>query len=120
MWPFRKKPEPPAPQNDGRVWNEDWQIGDTAECIREHDGWHPNVVPWHRPKKGQRFTVTGFSEGMTYADTQAYFLKLEGWPVSLDTTSFRKVRPNSVDESEIVERILKAPKVGADVTREPA
>lgn len=113
---FRKKPAPPI--RDLRNWNEDWRVGDTAECVV--DRWHECVKPWERPARGQQFTVTGFSEGVNPdANARAYFLHLKGWPYGLTTTSFRKVRPVSAEQSEVVSRILNA-KPGADNPREDA
>lgn len=118
MWPFKKKPQPKAPPRDERVWNEDWQVGDTAECCS--DVWSDLVKPWHRCKIGARFTVTGFAEGEADDGTLRYFLHLKGWPVAVSTTAFRKVRPVAREESEVAKRILKAPKVGPDRVREDA
>jgi len=57
MWPFkpRRKPAP-----DNRQWNEDWCIGDEAECLV--DVWMftgPND-----PKKGDVLTVTAIIDGV--------------------------------------------------------
>ncbi len=118
MWPFSKKPAPKAPFRDYRIWNEDWKVGDTAECVT--DNWHDCIPPWHRPAIGARFTVVGFSEGANdIARVRAYFLKLEGWPFELSCTAFRKVRPVAVEQSEVVSAILNA-KPGADRVREEA
>lgn len=108
--------EPPAPPiRDLRNWNEDWRIGDIAECVTSK--WHECVEPWNRPALGARFTVLGFKEGTGWGGrAKGYFLKLEGWPVSLSTCSFRKVRPVAAKESAVVERILTA-KPGKDRVR---
>lgn len=108
MWPFRKKPEP---TKDWRDWNEDWKVGDTAECIVDGSNvtWNDSVQPWHRPSFGQRLTVSGFIEGMaTGAPVLSYFLKFSDWPVTIATAGFRKVRPVASEKSGIVERILNA------------
>lgn len=119
MWPFRKKSQPSV---DRREWNEDWQVGDTAECIV--DGariiWHPDISPWERPVFGQKFTVSGFCEGRGNGGTLHYFLKFSDWPIPLSTTGFRKVRTVKSEESEVVKRILKAPNPGKDRVREGA
>lgn len=118
FWPFKRKPEPPAPPQDCRDWNEDWQIGDIAECVTKPDGWHPRVKPWERVPFGARYTVVGFSEARV-ANKLAYFLRLSGVPHGIETTAFRKVRPQAKQQSEVVERILKA-KPGKDRVREPS
>lgn len=113
---FRKKPETPPAPRDCRVWNEDWKVGDTAECVV--DNWHSDLPHWERPRIGQQFRVLGFKDSHAiYSGKRAYFLILEGWPVALETTAFRKVRPVATEESEVVSRILNA-KPGADRTRE--
>ena len=127
MWPFRRKkpevaPDPKPEPLDHRVWNEDWKVGDIAECIIDGGArhWHPDLPPWERPAFGQRFVVADFIDGRRHGDrARAYFLKLEGWPVNLETTAFRKVRPVATEESEVVQRILSA-KPGADRVREGA
>lgn len=114
MWPFKKKPSPPQ---DLRVWNEDWQIGDTAECIC--GDWHDSVKPWEKPQMGQRFIVTGFEEGRDRSTKFiCYFLRFAEFRHGIETTAFRKVRSVAVEQSEVVERILKA-KPGKDKVREP-
>ncbi len=116
MWPFRKPPIPPTPLADHREWNDDWKVGDTAECVIDFDDWHPEVKPWNKTPKGARFTVIGFSEGANFG-IRAYLLTLEGWPVRLATTAFRKVKPVATEQSEVVTRILNA-KPGTDRVRE--
>lgn len=117
MWPFRKKP--PTKPTDLRDWNDDWKVGDVAECINGPDNWHDNVRPWERLEKGSRWTVTGFSEGLDRSEAIRYFLELEGCSVDYPTTSFRKVRPVATEQSEVVNRILNAP-AGPDRVREDA
>lgn len=121
MWPFRKKaaPSPAKPEpKDFRNWNEDWKVGDTAECIVDgvNRTWHERVPPWERPAFGARFTVVGFSEGPAIDGSIRYWLKLEGWPCKVTTSSFRKVRPIATEQSEVVSRILNA-KPGVDQPR---
>lgn len=118
MWPFRKRKAPKQSVRDERNWNEDWQVGDIAECVVDFDAFHESVEPWHRPKLGQQFVVTGFSDATAaVGDVRAYFLKLEGWPVELETIAFRKLRSVTVENSEVVKRILNA-KPGKDRVRE--
>lgn len=122
MWPFRKKPEPPAPPSppiDQRIWNEDWCVGDTAECVTHFESWNPSTLPWHRPALGQRLTVVGFMEGTCCGGKyQQYFLRLQGWPVPLSCVAFRKVRPVSIEQPNVVTRILNA-RPGPDKVKEP-
>lgn len=111
-------PPPPAPEpRDIRDWNEDWRVGDTAECVATADTWADSVPPWNRPSTGTRLIVTGFKEGLSRDKAyRAYFLLFAEHPAGLTTTAFRKVRPVASENSEIVERILKA-KPGEDIKR---
>jgi hypothetical protein len=119
FWPFnRKKPEPKPEPIDRRDWNEDWQVGDIAECIVEIGDWNETVKPWERPAKGDRLVVAGFDEGIdSGGKTLDYFLRFNGLPHGLSTRGFRKVRP--IAYPEIVERILNAP-VDPEKVREDA
>lgn len=117
MWPFRKKPEPKVPLKDIRVWNDDWKVGDTAECIVDRDGWADTWKPWHILEKGTRLTVTGFSEEKCTGNYVAYALHFAETKVLYPTQGFRKVRPVATEESEVVKFILNA-KPGADQKRE--
>ena len=114
MWPFRKKP---APLADMRVWNEDWKIGDTAECIVGQEDWHSSIKPWNCPAKGAQLIVTRFHEGPNLENTATfYFLHFDGISCGLSTQCFRKVRPIFTKQSAVVEQILTA-KPGADKVR---
>jgi len=94
MWPFRKKPE--SEPQDHRIWNDDWKVGDIAECIvgltREYS-WSDDVAPWRRPAPKQRLIVSGFREAEGADGALYYFLAFRDWPVELPTQGFRKVRP---------------------------
>ncbi len=119
MWPFKKKP---APIVDARDWNEDWSVGDTAECINDADNWHPDMPPWERLPKGNQYIVVGFAEGFGNQDAskRCYFLNLEGLALGYETTSFRKVRTvKQAEETSIGEKILKA-KPAPDIKRKKA
>lgn len=121
FWPFGRKKSPTEPR-DCRVWNEDWRIGDTAECIfaPDDDRWADSVPPWNRPNLGEQFVVAGFVDDISNdGSSRHYFLKFDNWPVCISCTAFRKVRPVASEKSEIVERILTA-KPGADRVREDA
>jgi hypothetical protein len=115
MWTFKKAPPPKPSPPDKRVWNEDWQIGDIAECVPCN--WYERVPPWMRPKAGSRFVVRGFSEQLGSDGALRYFLHFDELPHGLSTGAFRKVRPIANGQSEIVERILSAP-AGKDNVRE--
>ncbi len=116
MWPFRKKPEPPAPRRDLRVWNDDWKIGDTAEVVARD--WPVDMPPWEKLEFGARYTVLGFSEGRGeyQGGARFYFLTLKGLKDDYSTQAFRKVRTVSTEQSEVVQQILTA-KPGADNPR---
>jgi len=116
MWPFKKKAPPPR---DCRNWNEDWQVGDTAEVVATT--WVDDIPPWERLPLGARYTVTGFSDstGHYKPHNRHYFLRLQGLAAGYSTTCFRKVRTVKTEESEVVQRILKA-KPGKDKVREDA
>lgn len=99
--------------HDLRNWNEDWQIGDVAECIR--DDWHRDTPPWSRPRIGQRFIVVGFTDDFAdYTGNRHYFLHFKDCKIAWSCTAFRKVYP----DSKIVEQIMSATP-GRDIVREP-
>lgn len=112
-WKFWKK-EPPKPVASGpkdmRVWNDNYKLGDTVECVASSEDWHRDSPPWYIPEKGQRFIVTGFKQGLGMHGKGLYwFLYLSDWPISLPTQAFRKVRPVSeASETEIGAKILNA------------
>lgn len=111
----KKKSEPPM---DCRVWNEDWQVGDIAECVVEYKDFCQIIPPWQRPRKGQQLTVSGFSEGFGEGvNATFYFLKFSDWPIELPTQAFRKVRPvEQKQETSISEKILTS-KPAPDIVR---
>ena len=117
MWPFKRNPPPLV---DNRVWNEDWRVGDTAECIIGQDKWNTLIPPWEKPAKGQRLTVSGFRDGIGYGSRAAYyFLLFSDWPVGLSTQAFRKVRTVTAEATNVAQRILDAPTPGPDIVRVP-
>ena len=121
-WKFwKRKPQQPEKPIDLRIWNEDWQIGDIAECIEEFDNWHDCMKPWDRPKKGQRLTVSNLSEDLGFQEKEIYYyLTFADWHLSLPTQCFRKVRPvGNAEESEICQKILNV-KSGPDKVRKTA
>ena len=115
-WKFWKKPKPEP--RDKREWNEDWQVGDIAECVVADDQWCSDVPLWMRLSKGSRYTVSGLHEGAgSYGDRPLiYALALDGVRDMYATTAFRKVRPIKAEESEIIQHILNA-KPGKDNVR---
>ena len=118
-WAFWRKPLPP-PLKDVRDWNDDWKVGDIAECVVDGINviWSDGVEPWNRPKFRQHLTVSGFAEAKN-DNKRFYVLKFSDWPVSLETRGFRKARPQVSEKSEVVERILTATP-GKDKVREPS
>lgn len=105
---WKRKPAQPSKPIDGRNWNEDWKIGDIAECVSS--AWHETVKPWERPNLGDKLIVTGFKEGVgTGVNRIAYFLLFAEYDHGLETLGFRKVLPiSTVAESEIGQKILRA------------
>lgn len=103
---FRKKPI------DLRVWNEDWKIGDMAQCI--NDNWVGD--PGDAPKKGRCYEVKDTTEGLAIGGKAIiYGLKFYEFPGRFwQTTHFRKFNRRL----RIIERILNA-RPGRDVVREP-
>ena len=90
MWPFTRKPTPPAPI-DRRDWNEDWKVGDTAECVVERDQWHKETKPWEIPGNGDKLVVKGFAQECDLDGALNYFLLFDEYPNGLTTYSFRKI-----------------------------
>ena len=80
----------PKPR-DERGWNEDWQVGDIAECVA--DDW----LEWQEfnPKKGDILTVSSLYEGPTLNGEILFsYLFFEGKPndAGWHCISFRKHR----------------------------
>jgi hypothetical protein len=75
MWPFNRKPETAPPLIDKRGWNEDWQVGDIAECI--NDNW--DFASPQDPKVGDVLTVSGLrGDEKTKKGVVISALKFEG------------------------------------------
>lgn len=53
---------PPSAPEDRRGWNEDWQIGDLAECLVSKEKWKP-CRP-NDPDKGEILRVNAMTEGL--------------------------------------------------------
>lgn len=115
IWPFKKKPAP-QPTIDNREWNEDWRVGDIAECIR---GEWPNIEPWLAPRKGEKLKVAAFRDGRQIGKPNVllYGLVFAEYDGAFVTTGFRKVLPvKEAEETSIGEKILKA-KPAPDIKR---
>jgi hypothetical protein len=97
---FRRKPAPPAkPIRDLRNMNEDWAVGDLAQCI---DGNWPDTSQAN-PKVGDVLRVAEVIDGTTRpANYRAYGLGFSGKPSNIywECTAFRKLRPATTEFSE--------------------
>ena len=83
---------------DRREWNEDWAVGDLAECL--HDGWHPHDSSVPHPRCGDVLRVRAVVERPAMVNGRpaalVIGLSFEGKPpgFSWNCTSFRKLRPD--------------------------
>jgi len=110
---FGKK-DSPQPQ-DQRGLNEDWRVGDWAECI-VNGGWElPPTGVTKLPEMGRRYRVVGVREGPTFDEKYLITgLVLDGLgDSSWRCVCFRKVRPSleACDESfaaDLRERLNKS------------
>jgi hypothetical protein len=63
FWPFNSRQAPVSPAGekprDERGWNEDWQVGDLAECVADDLA----IQLCYNPKKGDVLTVSQLTEG---------------------------------------------------------
>lgn len=77
--------------SDQRGWNDDWQVGDLAECIAA--SWAPSRVDG--PKAGDRLRVSALIEGMCNDGVLRSCLGFEGKPprAAWACQGFRKIRP---------------------------
>jgi hypothetical protein len=87
IWPFRKRaPAAPSPIED------DWQVGDLAECLNE-DGWESAVTG---PALHQILPVTRIAHG-TLVNTNgrtAWGLHFARFPgIFYHSAQFRRIRP---------------------------
>ena len=99
---FRRTPSP----LDRRFMNEDWRVGDLAECIV--GDWDPGSP--HDPRLGERLRVSGLRDGVSATGyCRAYFLLFEGKPQNYSwiNLGFRKLRPSIEPASEEFRRELK-------------
>lgn len=101
--PFRRAPKapPPSPPSpvDRREMNEDWTVGDLAECIA--DNWSKQDFPGN-PRVGDVLRVSGVTEGIALGSNHLIIaLGFESKQANLywDCTSFRKLRP-ALDPAE--------------------
>lgn len=124
MWPFTRKKRADAPDavppKDQRVWNEDWRVGDVAQCVNRSGNWSGRGVG---PTYGERLVVTGVCEGVFPGNFLGYRLEFAEFPGCVFVcTEFRKVRPQASEIVSAAARILRVPahKLGKDKLREPA
>lgn len=90
---FRRKPKMP-PIIDRRHMNEDWLVGDLAECTADPDPFDRLTVS---PNVGDRLRVAGVATDQTDMEgrTRLHALMFEGKPKDNGwaTQCFRKLRP---------------------------
>ena len=100
MWPFSKKT--PQPRNP---INEDWAIGDLAECLAEGD-WEPDP---EGPENGDVLKVIGIDTGPVGLKNEiAWRLQFAPWKgVAFASEHFRKVPPLSEQESFTITAKIK-------------
>ena len=98
IWPFKRKESiPPI--------NEDWCVGDEAECITPGE-WDDAVGP----EIGDVFVVQCVMSGRcSQTGKPLWGLRFKPWEINFDTLYFRKLVQNSVVSDYIVARIRKAP-----------
>lgn len=107
IWPFKRKAKPPR---DERGWNEDWQIGDMAECVLAD--WLSDIP--QNPAIGEVRTVAALFEGQA-AERPVIVsaLAFEGFgALTWHCAAFRKHKPLAAD-------IVAAAKRGARVQDNP-
>lgn len=95
--------------NDDPKINEDWAVGDIAECIS--DGvWLccATMVPMNGPRRGERYRVIEVSlQGVRVDGSKRWFIRLSGWHRPYEAIGFRKVQPKhdaAVKAEEVVVR----------------
>jgi len=101
MWPFTRKPKP---INPGPI-NEDWRVGDLAECLKPDDH-HWNSTSG--PERGDVMRVVEVHAGRDNVfGRPGWFLGLKGEPFwRFDAKAFRKVPPlNSEASAEFTAKI---------------
>jgi hypothetical protein len=109
MWPFTRKPKP---INPGPI-NEDWRVGDLAECVTSGDGsdWRHdlNNAPAIGPAFGDVRRVQAVFVGQSrQLRRPLWWLVVNGIPANLPATCFRKVPPlNSEASAEFTAQIRK-------------
>lgn len=109
MWPFTRKPKP---INPGPI-NEDWRVGDLAECIND-SGWsYDGIAGVSGPDCGDVLTVVLAMPGTKRP--QVIFIGFKGWPSeTFAGYAFRKLVDTKADEQFTASiRALQPSKVGA-------
>lgn len=116
MWPFTRKPQPNARQITPGPINEDWRVGDLAECMT--GGWPDNLGP----EKGDVCRVSGVGPGIASHGYKRgkplWFLSLKGFPgADFDAAEFRKVpslesEADAAFKAELKSRLSKRHRAG--------
>jgi hypothetical protein len=106
IWPFRRKPAPPA-ISDHRNLNEDWAPGDLAVCV--NDEWLPTVDAFD-PRKGDVLRVSSVEDAVDQKrGYRAYWLRFVGKSNPYECVGFRKIRPAEDEFTMLVRKRKKAP-----------
>jgi hypothetical protein len=102
IWPFSRKPKPPNP---GPI-NEDWAVGDLAECMVPVG---PNGLGWPckiGPGKGDVLKVQRVASGHCSDGSYGWGLWFGQYPRGYGADAFRKVPPlNSKASAEFTAQI---------------
>lgn len=94
FWPFRRRKIV-----DRRILNEDWAVGDLAECLVDPAMW--GFDSGDEPRKGAVLRVTRIEDRVaSVMDVRAYFLHFEGHACCYECRGFRKIRPEEVPASD--------------------
>lgn len=93
---------------DKRAMNEDWAVGDLAECI-DGDRWIKDFASEADPKTGDILRVRELIDAVNHHSVRAYFLFFEGKSeVGYASQAFRKIRPlHEPASKEFIESIRK-------------
>lgn len=101
IWPFKKRPTSP-PQKLPPI-NEDWAVGDEAECVKGCS-WFGGK---EGPDTGDIFTVRKVMAGKcAQTGKPDWGLAFKPWPHAYGAFCFRKVRPVAVT-AEWIERVMR-------------
>lgn len=103
MWPFKRKPEPPQPPI-----NEDWRVGDLAECINNQP-WNDGFQYRPGPEFLEVYKVADVKEGQ-YNGKPTFGLAFSRWPDYYVATAFRKITPRADKIERCDAKFLKSMK----------